>query len=170
MEKPTVPSRHRRRRARCDGAQPPQTCLALPPLPAHARPLARHHVVSARAGNEDHDFELEEIYRLETPREMAARFFRPSPAQPSRIAGKDQLHPDESNPQRIVRASGRLDLGLSARRSVATKTRLGREGQSSARRTNWVGRVNQRSASSMRPPRRARSDAPYLGHAAGRGG
>jgi hypothetical protein len=37
-----------------------QTCLALPTLPAHARPLARHHFVSA-AGNEDSDFKLEKF-------------------------------------------------------------------------------------------------------------
>ena len=47
----------------------------MPVVFVDARPSARHHRFPARAGNENGDYELEEICRRQTWRGMAARFF-----------------------------------------------------------------------------------------------
>ena len=45
-------------------------------------------------------------------RGLATRFFRSPLARPSRTGREDQLHPDESGSQRIVRANRGLGVGL----------------------------------------------------------
>ena len=127
-QKPTVSDARRarsdapyrwRRRARCDEVQPREIPLALPPLPAYAGSSPRDHCVPARTGNGNNHRELEKVRRRKTWRGLATRFFRSPLARPSRTGRENQLHPDESGPQRIVPATGGLGVGLSSERSPA---------------------------------------------------
>ena len=87
--------------------------------------------------------------------ELATRFFRSSLTGPSRIGRKNQLHPDESGPQRIVPTTRGLDVGLSAKRSSAAELVGGRpvhmEGTRPTVRATLVRRQSERPiASSVR--------------------
>ena len=145
-KKPTVPRRHWRCGASRREIQPREIRLALPAVPAHARSSACNHCVSARTGNGNDAKELEEVHRRKAWRGMATRFFRSSLARSSRTGRENQLHPNESGSQRIVRASGGLDMGLLLERSAAV----------------LVGRAVLCTPSRLQfTRRRARSDAPY---------
>jgi hypothetical protein len=89
------------------------------------------------------------VRRPKTRRGLATRFFRSSLARPSRTGRENQLHPDESGPQRFVPATGGLGVGLSSKRSPAAEL---------------VGRAVLCTPEGSRKHRRARSDAPYLQH------
>ena len=56
---------------------------------------------------------------VSTDRMMAARLFRSPAAQRSGTAREDELPPDESSAQRIMRTRGRLDVGSSPERPPA---------------------------------------------------
>ena len=62
-QKPTLPRRNWRCRARRHEVQPRALRLALPPLPAYAGSSARHYCIPARAGNANDRQELEEVRR-----------------------------------------------------------------------------------------------------------
>lgn len=89
------------------------------PVPAYAGSSARDHGVPPRTGNSNNHQELEKVRRWKTWYGLATRFFRSSLAQPSRTGRENQLHPDESGPQRIVPATGGLGVGLSSERPPA---------------------------------------------------
>ena len=82
-QKPTLPRRNWRCRARPHEVQPRAVRLALPPLPAYAGSSARHYCIPARAGNANDRQELEEVRRGKSWRGLATRFFRAPLAQPS---------------------------------------------------------------------------------------
>ena len=118
-QKPIVSCRHWRCRPRRDELQPREIRLALPPVPAYAGSSARDHGVPARTGNGNNHQELEKVRCRKTWRRLATRFFRSSLARPSRTGRENQLHPDESGPQRIVPATGGLGVVLSSKRPPA---------------------------------------------------
>jgi len=68
---------------------------------------------------------LEEVRRWKTWRGLATRFLRPPPARSSRTRRENQLHPDESGPQRIVPASRGLVVGISSKRPPAAASVAG---------------------------------------------
>src|SRR5207248_9712809 len=111
-----MPRRHWRGGACSHEVRPPEVCLTLSSLPAHAGSSARGPRFPARAGYESRRFKLEKIRRDETRCEMAAGLFRSSVAQRSGTAREDELHPDESSSQRLVPASGGLVVGISSKR------------------------------------------------------
>ena len=106
--------------ARRDEIQSPEIRLALSVVPADAGSSARDYCVPVRTGNGNSGEELEKVRRWNAGRELATRFFRPPLARPSRTQREDQLHPHESGSQRIVPASGGLDVGLSSERPTAS--------------------------------------------------
>jgi len=119
--------------------------MALPPVPAYAGSSARDYCVPARAGNcKDHQ-ELEEVRCRRAWRELATRFFRSPLARPSRTGRENQLHPDESGSQRIVRAIGGLGVGLSSERPSAAKS-IGRAVLCAPRGTQNAGAHSPRRA------------------------
>jgi hypothetical protein len=82
-QKPTLPRRNWRCRARRHEIQPRAIRLALPSLSAYAGSSARHYCVPARTGNANDRQELEEVRRGKTWSGLATRFFRAPLAQPS---------------------------------------------------------------------------------------
>ena len=123
-QKPSVPRRHWRRRARRHEIQSREIHLALPPVPAYAGSSACNRRVSTRAGNGNNRQELKKNHCWKTWRRLATRFLR-QVARSSRTRRENQLHPDESGPQRIVPASRGLVVGISSKRPPAAASVAG---------------------------------------------
>jgi hypothetical protein len=105
-QKPAVPRRYWRCRARRREIQSRAIRLALSSLPAYAGPSARDHGLSKRTRNGNDRQKLEKVRCWKTWRRLATRFFRSSVARPSRTGRENELHPNESGSKRIMRASG----------------------------------------------------------------
>src|SRR6266566_7658582 len=162
-QKPTVPDARRARSdapyrwrccARCHEIQSREIHLALPPVPAYAGSSACDHRVSARTRHGNVRQELEKVRRWKTWRGLATRFLRPQVARSSRAARENQLHPDESGSQRIVRAPTGLVVGLSSKRPPAAAL-VGRAVLCAPRRKS------RRTARTHSTSLRAGCDAPY---------
>ena len=115
----TVPIRYRQRCARRREVQSREIRLALPPVSADGGSSACDRCLPTWNANDRQ--ELEEVRCRTTSRGVATRFFRSPPAGSSRTRRKSELHSHESGSERVVRASRRLDVGLSVKQSPAAE-------------------------------------------------